>query len=205
MLKLVNISKAFGDKIVFDKLNEEIRNQEFVFFCGESGCGKTTLLHMIGGLEKPDSGEIIYNNNNIYDNRFRKEYFRNEVGFVFQNFALIEQKTVRQNLNLIKKNARSGCAIDDALLHVGLKDVIDKEVYKLSGGEQQRVALARLLMKKCSLILADEPTGSLDGKNAELVMDILRSFQKEGRTIIVVTHDRKLIHSDDRIISLGAR
>ena len=188
MLKLRDINKSFGDRVVFDHFNIEIDKGEFVVFKGKSGCGKTTLLHMIGGLEKPDGGEVIFEDRNIYDKRYTESYLRDEVGFLLQNFALIDQKTVMQNLNVIKKNAWSGITGEQALEYVGLKEYSNKKVYQLSGGEQQRVAIARLMMKKSSIILADEPTGSLDRGNAEIVIEMLKDFCLAGKTIIMVTH-----------------
>lgn len=124
------------------------------------------------------------------------------MGFLFQNFVLLEDKTVRQNLNIVRKQSRSGITIEESLQKVGLENKIDTKVYALSGGEQQRVALARLMIKKCSLILADEPTGSLDGKNTERVMDILTQMNKDGKTVILVTHNNDLRERGDRVIEL---
>ena len=131
------------------------------------------------------------------------EYFREKVGFLFQNFALVENKTVRQNLELVRKKNRSDVSIEQAVEKVGLSDKLDAKVYTLSGGEQQRIALARLMVKKCDLILADEPTGSLDKANAERIMSILKSLNTEqGKTVIMVTHDEELKKQGSRIIEL---
>ena len=188
MLYIKDVCKAYENRVLFDKYNLTIEDGEFVVLKGVSGCGKTTLLHMIGGLEKPDSGEIIYNGHNINNRRYLQKYLQSEVGFLFQNFALIENKTVLENLNIVKKQVRTQYTPEQVLDYVGLPDSINKKVYKLSGGEQQRVALARLMLKKCSFILADEPTGSLDSENAQRVIDILMDFNKQGKTIIMVTH-----------------
>lgn len=188
MIEIRHLYKSFADKQLFSDLNLTIQDGEFVVFWGESGCGKTTLLNMIGSLEKIDSGEILVDHKDIFNRKNQQGYLKNEVGFLFQNFALIESKSVRENLNMVKKQIRSEYTVEQALEYVGLSDVIDKQVYKLSGGEQQRVALARLMIKKCTIILADEPTGSLDPKNADKVMELLKSFNKMGKTIILVTH-----------------
>ena len=134
---------------------------------GESGCGKSTLLNMIGGIETPDKGSIIVNGFDVAKKGKKQKYFKEVVGFLFQNFALLENKTVKENLEIIKKSGRTDISINEALEKVGLQKVINKKVYQLSGGEQQRVALARLMLKKCSIVLADEPTGSLSKKNCE--------------------------------------
>lgn len=202
MLQINDLCKSFDDKCLFNNFNLSVDDGEFVVFKGESGCGKTTLLHMIGGLEKPDSGTILFNGNNINDRKYVQEYLKNEVGFLFQNFALIERKKVYDNLNIVKKQIRSQYSIDEVLEYVGLSEKKYTEVYKLSGGEQQRIALARLMLKKCSIILADEPTGSLDSKNAERVIEILSDFNKNGKTIIMVTHSDIVDFKKVRLVSL---
>ena len=177
---------------------------EFVIFDGVSGSGKTTLLHMIGSLEKIDHGKILVNGKNIADCRNQQNYLRNDVGFLFQNFALIEGKTVRQNLSMIKKRIHSDLTMEESLQYVGLLDKIDTDVYKLSGGEQQRVAMARLLLKKCSIILTDEPTGSLDKKNADQVMELLLKLNQIGKTVIMVTHVEEYKAFGTQNIHIGA-
>ena len=128
------------------------------------------MLNMIGGIEKPDSGSIIIEGLNITRLKNKNSFFADTVGFLFQNFALLENKTVKENLSLIKKSSRTKVSLKEALNRVGLSKEVNKKVYQLSGGEQQRVALARLMMKKCSVVLADEPTGSLDKKNRDIVI-----------------------------------
>ena len=119
-----------------------------------------------------------------------------------QNFALLEGKTVAQNLQIIQKKTRTETSVAAALEAVGLAKKANTKVYKLSGGEQQRVALARLMLKKCDVILADEPTGSLDEDNAEMVMGILHLLNRMGKTVILVTHSEKIIKSESRVIRL---
>ena len=131
-----------------------------------------------------------------------RKYFSEQVGFLFQNFALIEEETVEDNLNYIQKKHRSGRSMDEILDLLGLLDKKNVEVYKLSGGEQQRIALARLMFKKCDIILADEPTGSLDYENADVVMKILHEFNNQGKTIIMVTHDEKIISEEKDVVRL---
>lgn len=202
MIILDNINKAFGDKVLFNNYNLRIDNGEFIIFSGISGCGKTTLLNMIGSLEKPDSGKIIVDDIDITKSKNQLHYFREKVGFLFQNFALMEEKTVFNNLKIIKKGNKTSINLEDALERVGLKSAINKKVYTLSGGEQQRVALARLMLKKCDIILADEPTGSLDKKNAQEVMSILSDMNKEGKTVIIVTHDENIKKMGKRVVEL---
>lgn len=202
MITLNNVCKSFGEKKLFDNFGLDIRDGEFVVFAGKSGCEKTTLLNMIGGLEKPDSGDIIVNGKDIFKKRNLRGYFTETVGFLFQNFALIEDETVIKNLNYVQKKYRSGVPVDDILNSLGLFDKRETKVYKLSGGEQQRVALARLMYKKCSIILADEPTGSLDSENAAAVLKILHDLNDRGKTVILVTHSEKIIENEKRVINL---
>lgn len=193
MIKISNLNKSFNSRQLYKDLNMNIEDGDFVIFKGPSGCGKTTLLNMIGGIEDIDSGSVVVNGYDTSKKRDRQKILSEEVGFLFQNFALVEEKTVKQNLSFVKKKYRQDIDMKDALSFVGLpEDILKSKVYTLSGGEQQRVAIARLIMKKCNIILADEPTGSLDRKNADMVFDLLDSLNKQGKTIVLVTHDSQL-------------
>ena len=201
LIKINKLSKSFQDKKVLNEVSFHVQKGSFFAITGKSGCGKTTLLNILGKLEDPDSGEIIIDGKKLNEIR-QKEYFANEVAFLFQNFALIERKTVKQNLTIIRKGARTEVTVEEALRKVGLEDKENCKVYKLSGGEQQRVALARVMMKKSKMILADEPTGSLDVENADLVMDVLRELVDHGKTVIMVTHDLTLIDRVDIAVKI---
>ena len=185
MIIIRGLNKAFGEKIIFSNFNLEIPDGSFVVISGDSGSGKSTLLNMIGGIEKPDSGSIIIEGLNITRLKNKNSFFADTVGFLFQNFALLENKTVKEALN-----------------RVGLSKEVNKKVYQLSGGEQQRVALARLMMKKCSVVLADEPTGSLDKKNRDIVMRLLHELNEEGKTVIIVTHDQGIIEDEPYVVKI---
>lgn len=202
MIELKNVCKKFGDHVIFENYNLEIDDGEFIVLSGDSGCGKTTLLNIIGGLEKPDDGQVLVNGLDVYNKKNQLELYRHVYGFLFQNFGLIENKTVRENLSIFKKSALSGVSIEEALSYVGLSGKSDSVVYELSGGEQQRIALARLLIKKCSIILADEPTGSLDKNNAETVLSLLDGLNRDGKTIVLVTHDEKIKQSGRKVIGI---
>ncbi|WP_010240567.1 ABC transporter ATP-binding protein [Clostridium arbusti] len=202
MIKIKNLTKKFDEKIVFSDFNLIIENGDFIIFSGPSGCGKTTLLNMIGAIEKIDDGEIIVDGIDIKNKKNHLNYFRTKIGFLFQNFALVDNKTVKENLKLIRKDCKTNLSIEDALSIIGLEDKLNKKIYTLSGGEQQRVALARLMLKKCDVVLADEPTGSLDKKNAEAVLDILKQLNKQGKTIILVTHDENIKKQGNRVVNL---
>lgn len=197
-----NITKSFGNKILFKDFNFHIEGGEFVCFSGESGAGKTTLLNIIGLLEPIDSGKLLINGREYKTNKDKRKFYAEEVGFLFQNFALLENKTVEQNLKIVKAKGDLSYRIDESLKIVGLTDKMNNKVYTLSGGEQQRIALARLILKPCSIILADEPTGSLDKRNAELVIGLLKKINSMGKTVIIVSHDEYVKNSADRIIEL---
>jgi putative ABC transport system ATP-binding protein len=202
MVIIDGLHKAFGERVLFEDFNMEIAEGEFVVFSGPSGCGKTTLLNMIGSLELPDAGEIVVDGIDLGKRGAQRRYFRDVVGFLFQNFALIDNKTVCENMRIVLRGNRSDQDIEEILAQVGLADKMHASVFTLSGGEQQRVALARLMLKECRLILADEPTGSLDRENADLVMDIIKSLHREGKTIILESHSERVIQQGERVVRL---
>ncbi len=202
MIELRNIEKAFGEKQLFNGYNAAIPEASLTIISGDSGCGKTTLLNMLGYLELPDKGDIIIDGKNLRDIK-QQVYYRDYVGFLFQNFALMENKTVKQNLEIIKPANRTDVTIEEALNRVGLSDKLNTKVYKLSGGEQQRAALARLIIKRCKIILADEPTGSLDDRNAQIVMEQLHELAKEGKCVVMVTHNKKYLEEADNVLFLN--
>lgn len=203
MIEGIDICKKFGEHIIFDHYSFRIDTGEFVCFAGASGAGKTMLLHIIGLIEEFDSGRLLIDHKEITKRKDKLLYYRQKVCFLFQNFALIEGKTVRQNLNMIKAADRTkGATIESVLEKVGLSEKIDEKVYTLSGGEQQRIALARVFLKRCEIVLADEPTGSLDKENARKVVGLLKELHKEGKTVVLVTHDEEIQGQCERIIYL---
>ena len=185
MIEIKSISKAFEGQKLYEDFSLKIEDGEFVIITGKSGCGKTTLLNMIGAIENVDAGTILVDGKYISERKNRLKYFRRGVGFLFQNYALIDNKTVRENLKIVKGDCKNDVSIEDALKRVGLEEKENTKVYKLSGGEQQRVAIARLMIKNCSIILADEPTGSLDWENGQIVIDLLKQLQKEGKRVLL--------------------
>lgn len=201
------IYKSFGDHKIFEDYTFAVEEGEFVLIKGQSGCGKSTLLSMIGLLVSLDSGSIhIGNHVNVrpYTEKSRK-ILAEEIGWLFQNYALVDDKSVRANLSMVlnglsKKEMDQ--RIEETLVKVGLFKAADQKISSLSGGEQQRVALARLLLKPSKIILADEPTGNLDPENKKAVMRLLKELQKKKKTIVVVSHDENLDDFADRIIHL---
>lgn len=193
---LSNICKRFKEKTLFENFSLKIERGEFVSIMGESGSGKTTLLNMMGLLEYPDSGNVILFG--LRDLRFSSraavKLRRQYISYLFQNYGLIDTETVENNMRIAthfksisrKKEQR---LIADALEQVGLQGYEKRKVYTLSGGEQQRVALAKVIVKSPQIILADEPTGSLDERNRDYVLEILKELNYQGKTIVVVTHD----------------
>lgn len=203
MIEGINVCKRFGENVIFDHFNFKVETGEFVCFTGRSGAGKTTLLHIIGLIEGLDEGQLLIDGKEIVKSRDKQIYYRKKLGFLFQNFALIDGKTVRENLELIRKNDRiQGASVESVLNKVGLAEKIDKKVYTLSGGEQQRIALARVFLKQCDIVLADEPTGSLDKGSAEKVVALLKELHKEGKTIVLVTHDEDIQNQCERMIRI---
>lgn len=203
MINIEKMTKKFSSNIVFDSFDMKIDDGEFVILSGDSGCGKTTLINIIGGIEPIDSGKISVNNYELSGKYDRTDFFRNCIGFLFQNYGLVDNKTVKQNIEIVKKSSRSGLFLEEVLKKVGMENTEDRIVHSLSGGEQQRIAIARLLYKKCSIILADEPTGSLDKKNTQIVMELLKDLNKnQKKTIVMVTHDETLLNEADRVIKI---
>ena len=163
----------------------------------------TSLTSLLFGPNSfSQAKSIIIDGIDIWRTKKKRDLFSYKLGFLFQNFALLEGKTVAQNLQIIEKKVRTEKSIDQVLFEVGLQGKKDMKVYKLSGGEQQRLALARLMLKQCDVILADEPTGSLDEENADMVMQILHFLNQMGKTIILVTHNKKIIESEGNVIKL---
>ena len=205
MIEIKNLNKKFNDKFIFNNLNLTIEDGEMLAISGASGSGKTTLLNILGKLDKEYDGNIIIDNKNL-KTITQTNYLRNTIGYLFQNYALADNLTVTRNLDFSLKYSddKSLEAKENALEMVGLdpKEYLNKKIYTLSGGEQQRVALARLFLKPCSIILADEPTGSLDVKNRDIVLEILRKMNEHGKTVIVVTHDPYVLTVCDRVIKI---
>lgn len=204
MIKLENVFVKKGNKNILDGCNFNFEKGKSYAFVGESGAGKSTLLNIIAGFEDVSQGSIY-----IEDKLLKKkvDFYRYTLGYLFQNFALLENQTISQNLDLalkFKKNKKDNMNLKkEVLKKVGLDLDIKRIVSSLSGGEQQRVALARLILKDPKIILADEPTGSLDTKNGKIVIDLLLKLLDENKTMIVVTHDLELAKRFDVIVNIS--
>lgn len=205
MIELVNINKKFGNKVVLKDFSLKIEDTDFIAIVRESGKGKTTLLNIIGLLEQSDSGDIIIEEQMNPNKKQTLLLQREKLAYLFQNYALMENETVEKNLLIAleyQKNIDKRKIIKEALQKVNLPNYEKKKIFELSGGEQQRIALARILIKKCDYILADEPTGNLDNNNRDLVFNILKDLNEDGKTIIFVTHDMELASRAKKIITI---
>ena len=209
MIELQHIWKQFGSRIIFSDLNLNFQSGMVYALIGDSGCGKTILLNMLAKLETFDKGEIVYKGKSLTSLK-NEEFYRNELGYLFQNFGLLESQTIRENLELgligKKKNKKQE---KERLLLQALQAVrldylsLNQKIYELSGGEAQRIALAKIILKDPPLILADEPTASLDPKNSKEIMEILLELRNANRTIIIATHNPSIWKMADQVIRLS--
>ena len=191
-IKLVNVHKAYGQHVIFDNLSLTIPSKQMTVIYGASGCGKTTLLNMIGLVEPYQKGTITYDGVQIKSGREKRKMLRNIIGFIFQDFGLMENESIEANMNMVAKIRRlknRSARIENSLSKVSLDLELKRKIYELSGGEQQRVAIAKTLLKNPDLILADEPTASLDEQNKTVVLELLQHFVTKGKTVIIVSHD----------------
>ena len=210
MIEIKNINKSFGTLQVLRDVCVTIGDGEIVSIVGPSGAGKTTLLQIAGTLDKPDSGEVLYDGVNVLSLPEKKlSQFRNSnIGFVFQFHQLLPEFTALENVAmpaLIKgvKQAEANKRALELLEYLGLAERKDHKPMALSGGERQRISVARALMNKPSVIFADEPSGSLDSKNKEELHNLFFDLRKEfNQTFVIVTHDEGLAYKCDRILKM---
>ena len=203
IIELRSITKRYGEKTIIDGLDLTINDGEFLTILGPSGCGKTTVLRLIAGFEELTDGAIILDGQDVSDIPAEQR----PVNTVFQSYALLPHYNIFDNVayglklrkmdkNVIKKK------VTDILALVGLEGMENRMTNQLSGGQQQRVAIARAVSTNPTILLADEPTGALDQKTGAAVMDLFHSLNEEGRTIIMITHDRKIAGHARRIVKI---
>ena len=212
----LRLGKTFGARTAFSDLSFTLAAGETLAITGPSGCGKSTALHCLGLLERPAEGTVHLLGEQVWPapSRGRRRstvaWYRDRIGFLVQNYALVEDASVEYNVLLgrprgllggVSKVTRTAAA--EALAVVGLGDRGRDPVYELSGGEQQRVALARLLLKNPKIVLADEPTGALDEGNRDLVLDLMETLASRGAALVVVTHDRAVADRASQEIALA--
>lgn len=209
LIKLENVSKIYKTKevetIALDQVNLTINEGEFVVIIGDSGSGKTTILNLIGALDKPTAGNIYVNNENItkLNNKKLNDYRANMLGIVFQNYNLIKNLSVLENLLIMKDIKKDLLDPKEILKEVGLENKENSFPLELSGGQSQRVAIARALVKKPKLLLCDEPTGALDYENSKNIMILLKDLNKKNKiTTIIVTHNQAFTKIADKVIKL---
>lgn len=212
ILETINLGKIYGKKETevhaLQDANLKINKGEFIAIVGPSGSGKSTFLHLVGGLERPSNGTIKVDGRDIccLSDKELARYRREKVGFVFQQYNLIPVLNVKENIELpikLDKKKVDEAYIEDLMNLLGISERKDHLPNQLSGGQQQRVAIARALSAKPSIILADEPTGNLDTKTTEEVMDLLKtSIRKYNQTLIMITHNEAIAKKADKIISI---
>lgn len=212
-IEIKNLNKIYGKGEVevkaLNNINLEINEGEFVAIVGASGSGKSTLLHLLGGVDKPSSGEVILNGTNMYSLKERELSIlrKRKIGFVFQFFNLIPVLTAEENIEMpvLLDGGKMDKEYKAELLKIlGLEERKKHHPAQLSGGQQQRVSIGRALANKPSLILADEPTGNLDSKNSKEILELLKySAKKYHQTLILITHDLAIAKEADRVITIA--
>ena len=209
IIEFKNVDKIYksGDHILkaMDNVNFTIDEGEFVVILGPSGAGKSTLLNLLGGLDMLTSGEITVNDNHIeeFSDNQLTDYRAKNVGFIFQFYNLIPNLTALENVELMKDIVDVDINGLEVLESVGLKDHADQFPAQLSGGEQQRVSIARAVAKQPTMLLCDEPTGALDSKTGVLILNLLQDMSNnQGTTVVIVTHNAILAHAADKVIRI---
>ncbi|WP_105956849.1 ATP-binding cassette domain-containing protein [Apilactobacillus quenuiae] len=205
-LTLNNIYKKYKEKVIFEDLNYKFTSGKIYALKGPSGSGKSTILNIIARFDNKYNGKIMYNNKNI-KNIKQSKYFANIMGYLFQNYALLDNDTVSDNLSIafpLKKKKNHNDIMVNALEKVNLdKNFLKRKIYELSGGEQQRVAIARMIIKNPNILLIDEPTAALDINNSkDILKNIIYPMKKLNKIIIIATHDPIVFNLSDVIVNI---
>ena len=206
MITAKNIKKKYNDQEVLRGIDLKIDENEFVVILGASGSGKSTLLNILSGLEKSDSGEVVYDNESIsdYSEKQLTKFRKDKIGFVFQQYYLLNNLTVEQNVK-VGANLANNKEYVDIIKELGLEDKLSKYPNELSGGEQQRVSIARALAKKPTVLFLDEPTGALDEETGRKILEyLLKLKDKSHFTMIMVTHNENISELANKIIHVGS-
>ena len=206
MITAKNIKKKYNDQEVLRGIDLKIDKNEFVVILGASGSGKSTLLNILSGLEKLDSGEVVYDNESIsdYSEKQLTKFRKDKIGFVFQQYYLLNNLTVEQNVK-VGANLANNKEYIDIIKELGLEDKLSKYPNELSGGEQQRVSIARALAKKPTVLFLDEPTGALDEETGRKILEyLLKLKDKSHFTMIMVTHNENIAELANKIIHVGS-
>ena len=206
MITAKNIKKKYNDQEVLRGIDLKIDKNEFVVILGASGSGKSTLLNILSGLEKSDSGEVVYDNESIsdYSEKQLTKFRKDKIGFVFQQYYLLNNLTVEQNVK-VGANLANNKEYVDIIKYLGLEEKLSKYPNELSGGEQQRVSIARALAKKPTVLFLDEPTGALDEETGRKILEyLLKLKDKSHFTMIMVTHNENIAELANKIIHVGS-
>ena len=206
MIIAKDIKKKYNDQEVLRGIDLKIDKNEFVVILGASGSGKSTLLNILSGLEKSDSGEVVYDNESIsdYSEKQLTKFRKDKIGFVFQQYYLLNNLTVEQNVK-VGANLANNKEYVDIIKDLGLEDKLSKYPNELSGGEQQRVSIARALAKKPTVLFLDEPTGALDEETGRKILEyLLKLKDKSYFTMIMVTHNENIAELANKIIHVGS-
>ena len=206
MIIAKDIKKKYNDQEVLRGIDLKIDKNEFVVILGASGSGKSTLLNILSGLEKSDSGEVVYDNESIsdYSEKQLTKFRKDKIGFVFQQYYLLNNLTVEQNVK-VGANLANNKVYVDIIKQLGLADKLSKYPNELSGGEQQRVSIARALAKKPTVLFLDEPTGALDEETGRKILEyLLKLKDKSYFTMIMVTHNENIAELANKIIHVGS-
>ena len=214
LIEIMNVSKVYDSSGILVKALDDvcltIKDGEFIAVMGPSGSGKSTLLNILGCVLDCSEGHYLINGKDTLglSRKDIEQIRKSEIGFIYQHFALMDYYTAYENIELpllinnVKKSSRVS-KISEVVKLLGIEDVINKKPAKMSGGQQQRVAIARALVMDANIILADEPTGALDQKTGEEVLNLLKDINKIGKTVIIVTHDTKIASMTNRIITIN--
>ncbi|HAL10210.1 MAG TPA: ABC transporter ATP-binding protein [Staphylococcus sp.] len=204
MIKLKSIYKSFDKKQIIQGFNFTIEQGDFVIIKGASGKGKSSLLNIIGLLEDPDDGEVIFNDKVIRKENDKIKFRRNDIAYIYQNYGLLENETILKNLTLpLNVSKKDTSRIEEVIQRVGLSNLdLKAKVYTCSGGEQQRIAIARAILKEPTVIIADEPTGNLDEENSLNIMNIFKELNSKGITVIKATHEKAFFDIGNETIDM---
>ncbi len=206
-MKKVNKEYKLGQNVLLaaNQIDFTIEKGEFVVVLGPSGAGKSTILNLLGGMDTASSGSIVVDGKDItkFNDKELTNYRATDVGFIFQFYNLIPSLTTRENVALVKEIVKKGLDVDEVLEAVGLKEHKYQFPTQLSGGEQQRVSIARAICKNPKMLLCDEPTGALDSDTGIIILSLLQDMSRvEGRTVIIVTHNTVLAEAADKVIKI---
>ncbi|RIN85774.1 ATP-binding cassette domain-containing protein [Mammaliicoccus sciuri] len=204
MIKLKSIYKSFDKKQIIQGFNFTIEQGDFVIIKGSSGKGKSSLLNIIGLLEDPDDGEVIFNDKVIRKENDKIKFKRNDIAYIYQNYGHLENETILKNLTLpLNVSKKDTSRIEEVIQRVGLSNLdLKSKVYTCSGGEQQRIAIARAILKEPTVIIADEPTGNLDEENSLNIMNIFKELNSKGITVIMATHEKAFFDIGNETIDM---